>query len=76
MNESAHYILEAICFGALMQTTFPETLVLRGPPGLRNAIRSAARREHTTTSDFLRRAALAKLREAGVPLSIAEADTR
>jgi hypothetical protein len=49
-----------------MQTTFPETVVFRGSPGFREAIRTAAQNQHLTPSAFLRIACAEKLQQMGL----------
>jgi hypothetical protein len=50
------------------KTSFTDRLSFAGPPGFLDAIAAAARREHTTASEFLRRAALDRIAAAGVQL--------
>lgn len=47
---------------------FDAVIKLRAPAGLRDAIDDAARRDHTTFSAWARRALVAALREAEVPI--------
>ena len=49
-------------------TSFEEQLQFMGPTGLTAALNAAALQEHTTRSEFVRRAIFARLREVGVPL--------
>ena len=49
-------------------THYDEQLQFRGPVGLSAAVATAAQRDHTTMSEFLRRTVLARLAEVGVPL--------
>ena len=48
-------------------THYQEQLQFRGPVGLSAAVVTAARRDHTSVSEFLRRTVLARLAEVGVP---------
>lgn len=56
--------------GCLMgtRTHFKESVAFRAPDGLLRAVTIAARREHTTAAEFLRRTVIARLREVGLPL--------
>ena len=47
---------------------FHDLLAFRGPSGLMHAVTSAARRQHTTTAEYLRQIVIAHLREVGVPI--------
>jgi hypothetical protein len=49
-------------------THYDEQLQFRGPVGLSAAVATAAQRDRTTMSEFLRRTILARLAEIGVPL--------
>jgi len=49
-------------------THYDEQLQFRGPVGLSAAVATAAQRDHTTMSEFLRRTVLARLAEVGIPL--------
>jgi hypothetical protein len=49
-------------------THYQEQLQFRGPVGLSAAVVTAARRDHTRVSEFLRRTVLARLAEVGIPL--------
>jgi hypothetical protein len=47
---------------------FPETLKHRGPAGLNQAIKLAARKQHRTAGEFVRQCLLRSLEEQGVRL--------
>jgi hypothetical protein len=49
-------------------THFYEQLQFRGPVGLAAAVATAAQRDHTTMSKFLRRTVIARLDEIGLSL--------
>jgi hypothetical protein len=49
-------------------TRFQEMIQFMAPVGLNAAVTAAALQDHTSRSEFLRRAVIARLREAGVPL--------
>jgi hypothetical protein len=49
-------------------THYYEQLQFRGPVGLAAAVATAAQRDHTTMSEFLRRAVLSRLAEIGIAL--------
>jgi hypothetical protein len=49
-------------------THYHEQLQFRGPVGLAAAVATAAQRDHTTMSEFLRRTVIARLDEIGLPL--------
>jgi hypothetical protein len=49
-------------------THFEEQIQFNGPAGLSAAITAAALQDHTSRSEFRRRAVIACLREVGVPL--------
>ena len=51
-----------------MKTHFAETVSFKAPGGFQNAVALAARRDHMTPSEFLRRAAIGRLREIGVDI--------
>jgi hypothetical protein len=55
---------------------FNDLVAFRGPNGLMRAVATAARREHTTSAEFLRRLVIAHLREVGVPIVPADQDQR
>jgi hypothetical protein len=55
-------------------THYHEQLQFRGPVGLAAAVATAARRDHTTMSEFLRRAVLSRLAEIGIPVRPNEED--
>jgi hypothetical protein len=47
---------------------FPQTLRIRCPRGMPNAVATAARRHHTTGPEYVRQALLRVLREDGLKL--------
>jgi hypothetical protein len=49
-------------------THYHEQLQFRGPVGLASAVATAAQRDHTTMSEFLRRTVIARLDEIGLQL--------
>lgn len=49
-------------------THYHEQLQFRGPVGLAAAVATAAQRDHTTMSEFLRRTVIARLDEIGLSL--------
>ena len=51
-----------------MRQNLSEVVVFRGPPGFLAAVHRAARREHTSAAEFLRRTAIEKLKDAGIAL--------
>ena len=51
------------------EVNFPDRLRLRAPAGLSEAIRQAARQNHTSSSEWARRALLRGLEAEGVRLS-------
>jgi hypothetical protein len=51
-----------------MRIHFNEMVQFKAPDGFLLAVAIAARRDHTSVSEFLRRCAIARLREMGVPL--------
>jgi len=55
---------------------FNDLVAFRGPDGLTRAVATAARREHTTSAEFLRRLVIGRLREVGVPIVPAGQDRR
>jgi exopolyphosphatase/pppGpp-phosphohydrolase len=54
------------------RTHYDELFQFRVPVGFTSAVATAATRDHTTSSEFLRRCAIARLREMGVELRAAE----
>lgn len=55
-------------FPEVMRTHFDELVQFKAPNGFLSAVATAAHRDHTTISEFLRRCAIARLREMGVPI--------
>ena len=53
------------------RTHFGELVQFKAPDGFLSAVATAAHRGHTTVSEFLRRCAIARLREMGVPIDAA-----
>ena len=51
------------------EISFPDKLRLRAPAGLSEAIRRVARQNHTTSSEWARRALLRSLEAEGVSLA-------
>ena len=51
------------------QAKFPEVMKLRGPEGVSAALARAASREHTTVSEYVRRAVISQLKDDGIELS-------
>jgi hypothetical protein len=49
-------------------TNFQGQIAFMAPVGLNGAVTAAALQDHTSRSEFLRRAVIARLREVGVPL--------
>jgi hypothetical protein len=49
-------------------TSFAEQIQFMAPVGLSAAVTAAAAQDHTSRSEFIRRAIIAHLREVGVPL--------
>ena len=49
-------------------TPFNELVQFKAPDGFSAAVTAAARRDHTSNAEFLRRAVIARLREVGLPL--------
>jgi hypothetical protein len=49
------------------QAIFNELVQFMAPGGFSAAVTSAARRDHTSNAEFLRRAVIARLRELGLP---------
>jgi hypothetical protein len=47
----------------IQPTTHPESVQFKAPEGFRAAVAAAARRDHTSISEFVRRAIIAHLRE-------------
>jgi len=56
-------------------TPFNELVQFKAPDGFLTAVTAAARRDHTSISEFLRRTILARLAEIGVPLQCSEGGT-
>lgn len=50
------------------ESSFPERVHFKAPEGLSSAVSTAAKQDHCTPSEFLRRAVIGRLREVGVPL--------
>jgi hypothetical protein len=59
-------------FHEAVRTHFGELVQFKAPDGFLSAVAVAAHRDHTTMSEFLRRCAIARLREMGVELRAAE----
>jgi len=55
-------------FPEVMRTHFDELVQFKAPHGFLSAVATAAHRDHTTVSEFLRRCAIARLREMGVQI--------
>jgi hypothetical protein len=53
-------------------TPFNELVQFKAPDGFLAAVTAAARRDHTSISEFLRRTVLARLAEVGIPLQANE----
>ena len=51
-----------------MRTRFDELVQFKAPVGFLSAVATAAHRDHTTVSEFLRRCAITRLREMGVQI--------
>jgi hypothetical protein len=49
-------------------TSFNELVQFKAPDGFSAAVTAAARRDHTSMAEFLRRTMIARLREIGLPL--------
>ena len=56
------------------EVNFPDKLRLRAPAGLSDAIRQAARQNHTSSSEWARRALLRVLEAEGVSLVVTRGD--
>ena len=56
------------------EINFPDKMRLRVPAGLPEAVRRAARRNHTSSSEWARQALLKGLAQEGVYLSDAQLD--
>ena len=52
-----------------MKLQFNRVMKVRVPAGLRSAMETAAHRDHSTVSDFIRRAVIDRLRAEGMPLN-------
>lgn len=52
----------------MRQQIYGETIQLRAPAGFNAAVNAVARRSHTTASEFIRRAVLREIEDAGVRL--------
>jgi hypothetical protein len=50
------------------RTQFGELVQFKAPTGFLSAVATAAHRDHTTVSEFLRRCAITRLREMGVQI--------
>ena len=51
------------------QAPFPELVQFKTPAGFSAAVTAAARAEHTTVAEWLRRVAIARLSEVGLSLN-------
>jgi hypothetical protein len=51
-----------------IRTHFGELVQFKAPVGFLSAVATAAHRDHTTVSEFLRRCAITRLREMGVQI--------
>lgn len=49
----------------MSRSYYKEKIFYRAPDGFLSAVEAAAKKEHTTVSEWLRRVTLQKLREAG-----------
>jgi hypothetical protein len=60
-----------------MRTQFGELVQFKAPNGFLSAVATAAHRDHMSVSEFLRRCAIARLREMGVQIqAVAPSDER
>jgi hypothetical protein len=60
-----------------MRTQFVELVQFKAPNGFLSAVAAAAHRDHMSVSEFLRRCAIARLREMGVPIqAVAHSEER
>jgi hypothetical protein len=57
-----------------MRILFNEMVQFKAPDGFLSAVATAARRDHMSVSEFLRRCAITRLREMGVPLEGSDRD--
>jgi hypothetical protein len=55
-------------------TPFNELVQFKAPDGFLAAVTAAARRDHTSISEFLRRTVIAHLHDLGVPIESCEPD--
>jgi len=54
----------------IQATRFNELVQFKAPDGFLVAVTTAARCEHTSMAEFLRRTVIARLREVGLPLDV------
>jgi hypothetical protein len=52
-----------------LRTQFDELVQFKAPNGFSSAVATAAHRDHMSVSEFLRRCAIARLREMGVQIA-------
>jgi hypothetical protein len=59
-----------------MRTHFPEQIQFKAPAGFMSALAAAARREHTSASEFLRRCVIPHLPNLGAHTVTESSDQR
>jgi hypothetical protein len=57
---------------AFPRQNYDELVQFRAPDGFSLAVSTAARRDYQTTSEFLRRCAISRMRELGVTIQAAD----
>jgi hypothetical protein len=60
----------------MQPTPFNELIQFKAPDGFSAAVTAAARCDHTSMAEFLRRTVIARLTEVGLPLSTVEPGDR
>jgi hypothetical protein len=56
----------------IQATRFNELVQFKAPDGFSAAVAAAARRDHTSIAEFIRRTMIARLNEVGLPLNCAD----
>jgi hypothetical protein len=57
-------------------TLFNELIQFKAPDGFAAAVNAAARKDHTSMAEFLRRTVILRLKEIGLPLNTVEPGDR